>query len=218
VEDLNLYLGFISASAIFSLLLPPPVDPYSTQLLDPFTGYTRAASCVGGTGVVALMHVIQAFVPLQFVIPEVEVELAVDLQPFVAAAEWLANIMFRVQPFLILGGVLGHPVTTLTWSFETINAYTFGISGAAGIGEATKESLKGVMACAVVGFVLWLGNHFAPWLGVALSIAGVTAWIQLKDVQFTKQRIVKTVLTALVGGGTAVLNWVISDSARPYCV
>jgi hypothetical protein len=57
------YLSLICASAIFSLLLPPPTDPYSTSLCDPFLSYTRAASAVGMTGVVALMHLLASYVP-----------------------------------------------------------------------------------------------------------------------------------------------------------
>ena len=205
------YLALICALSIFSLLLPPPTDPYATSLYDPFIGYTRAASAVGMTGVVTLMHVLMAYLPEETYVPQLE--FTVVWNPILVFIEQFGYYLFMFFPFMILFGLLGHSVTTLHWMVETTNKYLFGISGSSSFKKSVMDFLwSGLIVVAISVFML-IGNHPVT---VGVSILVVTFFIQFSISDncqtFMKKHLVTAIVASAISGATALLNWVIKDN------
>ena len=205
------YLSLICASAIFSLLLPPPSDPYATSLTDPYISYTRAASAVGVTGVVALMNVLKLILPAESFIPQLNYTITWD--PILNLIASFANFLFYLYPLFIFVGVIGHPITTLHWILETVNKYLFGISGSPSFKKAALDFLWSALISFAVSIFMLIGNH--P-ITVGISILVVTFFIQFSVADncqtFMKKHLVKAIISAAVSASTALLNWVVNET------
>ncbi|OHT02061.1 hypothetical protein TRFO_30941 [Tritrichomonas foetus] len=205
------YLSLICASAIFSLLLPPPSDPYATSFSDPFISYTRAASAVGMTGVVALMHLLENILPETTPIPQLMI--TIHWMPILSYVATFGNYLFRFYPFLIFVGLMGHPITTLHWLLETINKYIFGINGSPSFRKAALDFLWSALLVLGVSIFMLIGNH--P-ITVGIAILVVTFFTQFSIADncqtFMKKHLVTAVIAAAVSASTSLLNWVINDT------
>lgn len=205
------YASLLCALSIFSLLLPPPIDPYATSLYDPFIGYTRAASAVGMAGVVTLMHVLMKYLPVQTYVPQLEI--TVVWMPILQFIEQFGYYLFMFFPLMILVGLLGHSVTTLHWMLETTNKYLFGLSGSSSFKKCVVDFMwSGLIVVAISVFML-IGNH--P-ITVGVSILVVTFFIQFSISDncqtFMRKHLVTAILASAVSGATALLNWVMKDN------
>lgn len=205
------YLSLICASSIFSLLLPPPSDPYATNFNDPFISYTRAAVAVGMTGVVTLMNLFKMFLPNETYIPQIN--LNIQWKPILSYVAEFANYLFIFHPFLILIGFMGHPITTLHWLLEAVNKYFFGISGSPSFKKAAIDFLTSTLIVFAVSLFMLIGNQ--P-ITVGVSILVVTFFTQFSISDncqtFMKKHLVTAIISAVVSASTSLLNWVINDT------
>jgi hypothetical protein len=122
---LYVYVVFLCALAAFSMLLPPPCDPYSTTLNDPTIGSTRAV-CISlfSIGVLVCKALYEGNVLIS------------NQRDFEVCAGALI-IGIATLPLLILMGFIGHPVTSLHWLIEALNKYLFGMCGSPSLLVAT---------------------------------------------------------------------------------
>lgn len=208
---LTWYLSLICTSSIFSLLLPPPSDPYATNFNDPFISYTRAAVAVGMSGVVSLMAFFKMFLPSKLYIPQIN--MTIYWKPILTFCATMANYLFIFYPFLILIGFMGHPITTLHWLLETVNKYFFGISGSPSFKKAAIDFLNSTCIVVAVSLFMLIGNQ--P-ITVGVSILVVTFFTQFSISDncqtFMKKHLVTAIICAVVSASTSLLNWVINDS------
>lgn len=117
----SLYLMFIPATAVFSLLLPPSCDPYSTTLNDPAIGFTRAVA----------LFIITASISLLDYFDEKNF-FDISHRSIIEIEIILANCCVLL-PFLIFIGFIGHPITSIHYLLEVINKYLFGIAGSSSL-------------------------------------------------------------------------------------
>jgi hypothetical protein len=110
-----LWLLLVCSLSVFSMLLPPPCDPYSTTLNDPAIGFTRCFTILVICGIekLAKLLVVWGYVS------KATMDFAHPL--FVLALLGL--------PVLILCGVIGHPICVTHWFLEFVSKYAFGFCG-----------------------------------------------------------------------------------------
>lgn len=209
------YLSLICASAIFSLLLPPPSDPYITNFNDPYISYTRAASAVGFTGVVALMQMLEPFLPERVYIKEIDFTLEIsDTLTFIMKA---ANYLFRLYPLLVFIGMVGHPITTLHYILESVNKYVFGLSGSSSFRKSIVDFLWSGCITVAVTLFLFIGEN--P-ITIGIAMLAVTFFLQFSIADnchtFMRKHLVTAIVASIISGSTSLLNLVIQPLALRF--
>lgn len=111
----------ISALFIFSLLLPPLCDPYSTILNDSTIGFTRAIVGICFCAAVPASR----FLYENKILFDSENQLN-DIQTFIA-------VFYIFIPIIIFVGYIGQPITTIHWIMESINKYIFATAGSSSL-------------------------------------------------------------------------------------
>lgn len=209
------YISLICASSIFSLLLPPPTDPYATNFNDTYISYTRSACAVGMTGVVFLMQILKIILPKSTYIPQIN--LNIYWPPILSVLSWLAYCLFLFYPILILVGLMGHPITSLHFIVETVNKYLFGISGSPSFKKAAIDFLWSLLMVIFVALFMLIGNHPVT---VGVSILVVTFFIQFSIADncqtFMKKHLLTAIIAAVVSASTSLINWVITDTIMKF--
>jgi hypothetical protein len=202
----KIWTAWICGSSIFSLLLPPPCDPYSTTLNDPTIGCTRP---VAVTVLASLMGLFEWLRDDGY--------LSVTADEF----EWLMG-PFRVcvwfLPFCIFWGLFWHPVTSLHWFIDTINRYAFGFCGSPSLLRAAIDFLCSAVHYALI-LVLFKFTAEDGRLAAVISLVYTALVIRFSaaDYSFTPiKRVVKLKLTPTILSAAGALGLLTSGwSATP---
>ena len=141
------YCSIISTIALFSLLNPPPTDPFSTSFSDPYISYTRAVFSIFTSGLAATFYqlnnkTIPAFSTLPtmktikikeilqfFSIPDLNLPNQINLEAIFSIMTYFCFYLYIFYPVLLFMGFIGQPITVMHYVFEVFDKYLFGISG-----------------------------------------------------------------------------------------
>ena len=128
------WVTFTLITSLFSLVLSPESDPYSTSVNNKFIRYTRSFTlCL----LVLFQRVLYFF-------------------------EIKSNIFFWaacILPLLILFGLIGHPVSFVHWVLETVNMYCFGVCGSPSLIIAAFDLFFNTAHAVIAYFILRIENY-----------------------------------------------------------
>lgn len=202
--------ALLATSAIFSLLLPPQCDPYSTSFTDPYISYSRAAVAVSMVGSSCLLLLLQPYVPEYYSF----MGYLFNIPSLMNLAAKIFYLCFLMYPVGFMIGIFGHPVTTIHWLIESLNKYLFGISGSTNIKKSFGAFMSSLVMVVIVDLVLTFKN---PPITVCLSMFFVTFFTQFSIADncqtFMKRHLVSALISACLSGATAFSNWLINEKA-----
>ena len=205
--------SILCAIAIFSLLLPPTCDPYSTSFGDPYIAYSRAAVSVSLTGATAALNTLKKILPEKVVFAGYEFNIA----SIIYTGSWILYIGYLCYPVLFMIGIFGNPITTIHWLIESLNKYLFGICGEINMKKSMTNFLSSAIMVLIVSFILNLGNQS---LTIGISVLFVTFFTQFSIADncqtFMKKHLVTALVAATISGSTSLLNWLIAENAMPF--
>ncbi|OHT17694.1 hypothetical protein TRFO_01003 [Tritrichomonas foetus] len=212
-----LYLMFIPATAIFSFLLPPSCDPYSTTLNDPYIAFTRAITLSIFTFFIAELDSldqkfqssdsnlsVSAFI-------NVSKFLNITHENYVEYQEMLANFC-AILPFLIFVGFIGHPLITFHYFIEVVSKYIFGLAGSASFFGSLIELSLSIVHFFISFGILKISSNF---VSITVMIIYVSFFVQFCYEDILSKRIIKPMLIlsrfikAMISGVAALLAYFI---------
>lgn len=146
------FMILIYGPAVYSILAPPEVDPYSCTRGDPYTGLSRPFT-------LSALNFVVLYLETNNEIPESITELVfdIDISFFIPIMRVFFRISLLTFPLWSIF-FLSHPSNIFTWTLEAIGSYIFGISATTGAMNCLLIILKSGLL--VTGSHWVLSNSF----------------------------------------------------------
>ena len=208
----SFFISLLYSLSVFSMLLPPNCDPYSTSFIDPYISYTRIFHIIFFTFLISILEYIKNNVPNFIFISEIQINLNVFsiINPLID----IFYYSFLLHPLLILFGLFGHPITTLHWGIESLNKYLFGISGSNSFFNSIGNFIWFFIVVLFVSSFLSVGNNPIS-VGASITIVTFITYFfnSLNCQEFMKNELFTAIGTSTLSGVTSLLNWIIEPNA-----
>jgi len=214
------YVAAISAMAVFSMLLPPSCEPYSTTFSDPYISYTRITHSIFFFCIIRICQYSMTMLHGEFCIEDLGV--CFKWSSLLNSTIRIVYYAFLLYPVFILFGVYGHPITTLHWILETVNKYLYGISGSSSFSNTVSGFMWSSLLMIFISTFMSIGSNPIT-IGVSILVVTFCSHLTSSDScqSFMKSHLFTAIGTSTLAGSTSLLNWIIAPQSLEfilYCI
>ena len=180
--------------SIYSLLHPPEVEPYSTTRGDIYTGISRPFY----VSIILSIEIILRYLAEHQIVSNISyLDVTIDWVCIYEIARPNLLYMIYFLPIIILF-LIGHPIGIITWFFEWLSRYMFGLGGSTGILHSLLQFLRSAFVSIIIHILYNVTKDHDYSLPICFFIASLLLQIPLSFTIQLKKEILRFIISLFV--------------------